>query len=237
VAGPVNVLWFAAGAFGVSILGMLFFVPAVARTAPSDKSYLHEVREGFTWLLHNRFMRAIVLAALIINLVISPIFGVAIPLFAKQQLGSARDLGILMRGVGVGAMIGSLGYGATGQRFSPRIRILAAVLLLGFPLAGLAFLPSLWISWALLLVTGIGSGMVNPLIQTVVQTRTPASLLGRVMGALTAGAMAATPIGLLLGGNVIAAIGLPGTMLVGAGVIFSVFLQLLVSRQLHDMRG
>lgn len=235
--GPVNVLWFAAGAFGVSILGMLIFVPALARTEPSGQSYLHEVREGFTWLLHNQFMRTIVLAALIINMVISPIFGVAIPLFAKQQFGSARDLGILMSGVGVGALIGSLAYGAIGQRFSPRVIILTAVLLLGFPLAGLAFLPSLWISWALLLVTGIGSGMVNPLIQTVVQTRTPPSLLGRVMGALMAGAMVAAPIGLLLGGSVIAAIGLPGTMLVAAGVIFAVFLLLLVSRQLHDMDG
>lgn len=134
-------------------------------------------------------------------------------------------------------MIGSLGYGAIGQRFSPRAIILVAVLLLGFPLAGLAFLPSLWVSWGLLLVTEIGSGMVNPLIQTIVQTRTPPALLGRVMGALMAGAMVAAPIGLLLGGSVIAAIGLPGTMLVAAGVILAVFLLLFLSRQLHELGG
>ena len=235
--GPVNVLWFAAGAFVVSILSMLIFVPTLAKTSPSGNSYLHEVREGFTWLLRNQVMRTIVLAALIVNMVTSPIFGVAIPLFAKQQFGSARDLGILMSGMGVGALIGSLGYGAIGQRFSPRAIILVAVLLLGFPLAGLAFLPSLWVSWGLLLVTGIGSGMVNPLIQTIVQTRTPPALLGRVMGALMAGAMVAAPIGLLLGGSVIAAIGLPGTMLVAAGVILAVFLLLFLSRQLHEIGG
>ncbi|MGI8484789.1 MAG: MFS transporter [Thermomicrobiales bacterium] len=217
--GPVNVLWFAAGAFVVSIGSMLIFVPALARTAPSGTSYLHEVREGFTWLLRNRLMRTLVLAALIINMVVSPIFGVAIPLFAKQQFGSASDLGIMMSGMGVGALIGSLGYGLIGQRFSPRTIMLTAVPLLGAPFAGLAFLPSLWVSWGLLLITGIGSGMVNPLLQTMVQTQTPPSRLGRMMGALIAGSMVAAPIGLLLGGSVIAAIGLSGTLLVAAGVI------------------
>ncbi len=85
----------------VSIGSMLIFVPSLAKTAPSGTSYLHEVREGFTWLLRNRLMRTLVLAALIINMVVSPIVGVAIPLFAKQQFRSASDLGIMMSGMGV----------------------------------------------------------------------------------------------------------------------------------------
>ena len=233
--GPVDVLWFAAGAFLVSIVGMAALVPPLSRAEPSGESYLAEVRAGLSFLIHHSLLRTIVLAAVIINLVLSPIFGVALPLFAKQEFNSARDLGILMSGLGAGGLIGALGYGAIGSRLTQRTMVLSAILLLGLPLTGLAILPSLWIAWALVLLMGIGTGVVNPLVQTLIQKRTPPPLLGRVFGAFMAGSMVASPAGLLLGGSFISWLGLSTTVLVAAGTVFAVFLLCLGNRALRDL--
>jgi hypothetical protein len=65
------------------------------------------------------------------------------------------------------------------------------------------------------------SGPVNPVFATVTQESTPAYLLGRVFGALTAIAQAAIPIGALVTGVAVQQAGLIPTI-VGMGVVYVV---------------
>ena len=69
------------------------------------------------------------------------------------------------------------------------------------------------------MVIGIGSGLLNPMVGTFLQITTPEQFMGRVMGLVRAGAMVAQPVGLLLGGAVIALFGFSTSILMIAGLM------------------
>jgi len=62
-------------------------------------------------------------------------------------------------------------------------------------------------------------GPVNPLLFTLGYEQIPPHLRGRVIGALTAGAWAAIPAGILLGGVLVDAVGVAATFL-GIGLCY-----------------
>ena len=69
---------------------------------------------------------------------------------------------------------------------------------MGLGYAAMAALPP----WPLMLLVsflqGISTGPINPLINTVLQRRTPDDMRGRVLGLLTGLGLCAAPAGLLL---------------------------------------
>ena len=60
---------------------------------------------------------------------------------------------------------------------------------------------------------GLVAGPINPLLFTVTTEIVPAHLRGRVFGAVRGGAWAAIPLGTLLGGVLVGAIGVAATFL------------------------
>lgn len=233
--GPVNVLLFNAGTFVFSGLVILVLIPAMERAAPSGESFMTDVRVGLAYVRDHDLIRTIVIAALFINMLFAPIFGVAIPVYANQELQSVRALGIMYGGEGLGALLGSFIYGRVAGRIRRRPYLLASVLILSLPLIPLAFSTDLWLSTAIVAVIGLGSGMVNPMIGTLLQQTTPEHLLGRVSGLVRAGAMVATPIGMLVGGTMIATLTYAGSFLLIAGLMIAIFTALSVNRALHAL--
>lgn len=128
--GPVNVLLFNAGTFIFSGLVILALVPALERAAPSGESFMSDVRIGLSYVRNHALIRTIVIAALLNNMLFAPIFGVAIPVYANQELQSVRALGVMYGGEGLGALTGSFIYGRVARRIQRRPYLLAAVLLL-----------------------------------------------------------------------------------------------------------
>jgi len=233
--GPVTVLWFNAGTFVFSGLAVFLLIPALDRAGASGESFMADVKVGLRYVADKALIRTIVWAALVINMLFAPLFGVAIPYFANQELQSVRALGIMLGGEGLGALAGSFLYGRLSARFKRRTFLLAAVLLLTLPVFPLATLPAEWAATGLLALVGIGSGLVNPMIGTFLQLTTPARLLGRVSGLVRAGAMVATPVGLVVGGTMIAVLSLSGTILLIGSALAIVLAVLWVNRSLHEL--
>jgi len=50
----------------------------------------------------------------------APFFAVMMPVFAKQEYGSATILGLMASAFALGALVGALVYGAVGHRISRR---------------------------------------------------------------------------------------------------------------------
>jgi MFS family permease len=71
-----------------------------------------------------------------------------------------------------------------------------------------------------LALAGLFSGVLNPIIYTVAYEQVPARLRGRVFGTMRAGAWASIPLGVLLGGVVVEAVGVSGTLL-GIGLLYA----------------
>jgi MFS family permease len=68
-------------------------------------------------------------------------------------------------------------------------------------------------------VVGFAAGPINPLLLTVASEVVPPRLRGRVFGATRAGAWAAIPLGILLGGVIVEQIGVAATFL-GIGLCY-----------------
>ncbi|MGL5808948.1 MAG: MFS transporter, partial [Nocardioides sp.] len=95
-------------------------------------------------------------------------------------------------------------------------------------------LPGFWwmVCWAAL--TGMFFGSVNPIANLAMQNRTPERLRGRVIGVMGSAAYVAGPLGYLVAGPLIDAIGVRSTFLGIAVVLLAVT---ICSAFLRSLRG
>jgi MFS family permease len=142
-----------------------------------------------------------------------------LPVFAKESFGSAADLGLMFGVFGGFALLGSLVFSAVGHRLPRRLTFVTCFLVWASDYLVLATLPSLPVTLAAMAVGGLAVGPINPLLGTLQYELVPKDLRGRVFGATTAGAWAAIPAGVLLGGVAVQAVGVAPTFL-GIGVCY-----------------
>ena len=212
--GATTALWIDAVSFLFSAALIAGIVPRVEGRAKEGEraGYFRELAEGIRYIWNRRLIRAIVLTVLVTNFLDAP-FAVVMPVFAREAFGSAADLGV-MYGVFCGfALAGSLAFSAFGHRLPKRRTFVCCFAVAPFAYLTLATEPSLPVALAALAAFGLAAGPINPLLGTLQFQLVPAELRGRVFGAITAGAWAAIPAGVLLGGVVVGAIGVGPTFL------------------------
>jgi MFS family permease len=214
--GATAALWIDAASFLFSAALVAALVPrphAEADRSASDSRFLAELSEGLRFIWQRPLVRAVVFMVLVTNLIEAP-GSVVLAVFAREEYGTAADFGLLVGVLGGGALAGALAYSAAGHRFPRRRTFL--VCFSGVPVGYLALAaqPSLEVAIAALALAGFAAGPINPLLFTVMTEIVPTELRGRVFGAVRGGAWAAIPLGILLGGAIVAGIGAPATFLV-----------------------
>jgi MFS family permease len=213
--GASAALWIDAASFLLSAALVAAFVPRPHEEAGQPRGggrFLSELAEGLRFIWQRPLVRAVVFMVLITNLIEAP-GSVVLAVFAREEYGTAADFGLLVGVLGGGALAGALAYSAVGHRFSRRRTFL--VCFSGVPVGYLALAsqPPLPLAVAALALAGLAAGPINPLLFTVMTEIVPTELRGRVFGAVRGGAWAAIPLGILLGGVAVAAIGAPATFL------------------------
>jgi MFS family permease len=91
--------------------------------------------------------------------------------------------------------------------------VLTAVLTFGIASLVISALPPLPIILVLCALVGLVYGPIGPIYNSVMQTRTPEHMRGRVVGVMTSMTYAAGPVGFMLAGPLIDAFGLSFTFL------------------------
>ena len=152
------------------------------------------------------------LTVLLTNLLDAPL-PVVMAVFAEAQYGSAADLGLMYGIFGGAALAGSLAYSWIGHRLPRRRTFVCCFAVIPLMYLALATEPTLPVALVALAIVGLGAGPLNPLIFTVTAELVPASLRGRVFGAVRAGAWASIPLGILLGGVLVETVGVAATFL------------------------
>jgi MFS family permease len=139
---------------------------------------------------------------------------VLLPVYARNELGGATDLGLLVGAYGAGGLAGAVAFGVASGRV-PR-RPLFVLVWAAYPVlwAALVPLPAVVAAAAILLVIGIVAGAIGPLEQVVRQERTPPELRGRVFATFMASLTFVVPPATLGAGLLIAAAGLRATVAV-----------------------
>ncbi len=236
VLGASNVLWIDAVSFLVSALLVAAAVPRLKiHAAPAPKKYLAGSLDALKFIWRDRVLLAIVLSVMVTNFLDAPSGAVILPVYAKQQFGSAFDLGLMFAAMGGGSLFGALVFGAIGHRLPRRLTFALMFVITGLRFWVLAAYPGLALVLVALVIAGIGAGPLNPIISTVEYERIPAHMRGRVFGAITAGAYMAIPLGMLLGGFAAEQIGIEWSLLVMGACYLVTTVSLLVNPALRDM--
>jgi MFS family permease len=230
VSGARNAIWFDAGSFVISAAIVWLLVPALkihaepaaveaAAHADSPRHYLAEIREGIQFILRDRLLLAIVLMVVVSNFIDTPYSGVLLPVYFQRFFDSALPLGLVLSASGGGALVTALVFGAVGQRLSRRAVFFGGFLLATVRFFVFALVPPVWALVVTALLSGFGSGPINPVISTISYERIPAQYRGRVLGSLTSLAYVAMPLGSVLGGLALQVVDIR-MLLVVLGVVY-----------------
>ncbi|MBU6148254.1 MAG: MFS transporter [Actinomycetales bacterium] len=180
---------------------------------------LAETRDGLRALWRDPLLRVITLAIVVLAGVYLPIEGVLLPTWFESRSEPAT-LGLILAAAAVGGVVGALAYPWLSARVSTRILFSVCAVGSGVVLLPMAALPPAVPFIALGLLLGLLWGPVNPLLNTLVQTRIPAGMQGRAFGLQTALFSAAPPIGYLVTGV--------ATLTMGVSVVFLIIAVLLI---------
>ena len=203
--GAVGSFWVTALAFVLAIacvagIRVTEEIVASRRSAGEEhEAFWTSTLRGIGVLWRDRPLRVLTLAICVLAMVYMPTEAVLMPVHF-QALGEPGAYGLTLTMLAAGGMIGSFSYGWLAGRLS-RHRIAVLVMLaVTVAIIPMAFLPPLPVFVTAGFLLGLGWGPMNPLLNSLVQTRVPPHVQGRVYGAQTALFYAAPPIGLLLAG-------------------------------------
>jgi MFS family permease len=174
--------------------------------------------EGFRFCWHHRLIRPLLLLISVVSLLAFP-FTVLMPVFADQILhGGPRGYGILTAASGVGSLAGGMIL-ATRHTVSGLLRWTGLFTAVG-GVALLLFGASqvFWLSFVLLVITGIGLMLGIGSANTLIQDAVPDELRGRVTAIYAMAFLGMAPIGSLLAGLAAERVGAPLTVVAGGSV-------------------
>jgi MFS family permease len=217
LVGTANVLWLDAASFAGSAALVAIGVPAAlaGRQAPSgDSSYLGEVLAGLGSLVRSPLMLTVAVTVGITNLLDAPLNTVLIPVYARQGHGGSAGVGVLLGAMAAGGMIGNLLWGVLGRRLPRRLSFVLAFAVIGLVFFGIAASPNVAVAAVCLFLAGVGGGPINPIVVTTIHENVAPALHGRVLAATRSVAFAMFPVGALIGGIAVQALGLTPVLLI-----------------------
>jgi len=179
---------------------------------------MERVREGLTFVRHDRNALALVANTAVLSLCGFP-FVVLLPVFARDVLRvGAGGLGVMTALIGVGALAAALSLAAVGPQLRRGALVAWASPAFGLAVAGFAYAS--WYPLALTILALAGFAMVlnNAASNTLLQSLVPDTLRGRVMSIWSLVFVGFAPIGSLLLGALAGRIG-PSPALALGGVI------------------
>ena len=237
--GASNLLWLDATSFFLSALLIGLAVPStvvtVSRKEQSVEQATGTVLDGLRFILHNRLLLSLILTSTITNLLDAALFGVGMPVYAKQIWGSVLPIGLLSATFGGCAFLSTVLFGTFGHRLPRRMTFALCYIAIGVRFWALAFRLPLPVLVPIYAFNGLAVGPLNPIGMTVEQEITPVEMRARVFGATTAGYLAGIPLGGLVGGYLINWVGLlPALFTMGTAYLL-VTGSLLVNPALKDM--
>lgn len=158
------------------------------------------------------------------NSLILPIFGIQILHLQPAQLG------LLFSAAGLGTILGALTVASLGDFQYKGILLLVSLLVWTSSLVIFALSHIFWLSLLALLLFGIAQNGVGATTITLLQTRVPPQMRGRVMSLNTLLIMGVRPMGDFPASGLIALVGGPLTVLLCASIVGVYSLYLLIAR-------
>ena len=221
--------------FAVMVALMLMRLNRRARTLERRGTVASQLLEGLAYVGGSKPLRAIMTLLAFVSLVGFP-YTVLMPVFARELLGGGPyTLGLLMGAIGCGALAGALFLAARRSVLGLGRIIPLAASVFGGALIAFSFSRVLWLSLAILVVSGFGFMVQMASSNTVIQTIVDDEKRGRVMSFYVMAFLGTAPFGSLLAGTLSTRIGAPHTLLIGG--VCCIAAALWFARGLPELRA
>ncbi len=214
--------FFLNGASFLAVIGALLAMKLSPMGPSVQRGHLwRDIKEGLLVVRENRLIMALVIMIGMMSL-----FGMSFvnlfPAWAVNVLGGdATTNGYLQSARGVGALIAALGIATLVARGGRGKMITAGMFLFPAALIAFSFTRSLPFALGVLLFVGAGAITMMNVANSLVQTLSPDSMRGRVMGIYTLSFMGFLPIGSLIVGAFAQRFGEPLTVMLSALVMLA----------------
>ncbi|MEV6051255.1 MFS transporter [Streptomyces sp. NPDC052107] len=186
--------------FGVSFYGA-FGLPALPPQGEPSRAGLHGVLDGLRFLAGHRVVRGALITDLAATVLSFPVS--LFPLVNAERFGDdPRTLGLFLSALAVGGVTATALSGAVTRLGRPGPVMLGAAAVWGAALVLFGLTTNPLLGLALLAVAGAGDAISVVSRSTIVQTRTPDALLGRVTAAEQIVGQAGPSLGNVRGGLV-----------------------------------
>ncbi|MGH3452839.1 MAG: MFS transporter, partial [Nocardioidaceae bacterium] len=237
LVGPLAALWATAIGFALAVgLTLLIRIegagPPPAHERP--RSIWHGTVEGVVYVWRDPLLRALAALDCVLIAAYLPFESVLLPVHFNQ-IDAPSQLGLVVTAMSGGTIIGSLAYPMLVRRVRRRQLFVWSVFSTCGTLLGLAAYPGFVLMVVLGVLVGLCWGPVSPIVNLAMQVRTPEQLRGRVIGVLTSVAYAAGPLGLLVAGPLVDAIGVRPASLAFAGLLLAAALACFGVSALHQL--
>jgi MFS family permease len=239
VAGPPLAVAVDAATFAVAAIIAAIWVrvaPAPASRPPS-RGYRRDLMAGLRFIRGDRLLLGIIAMVAVTNLLDQGLSEVMVPVWVRDEIGTASALGVIGGVAGAGALLGNLIGAWIGPRVSRRALYTTGFLVGGAPrflvLAATGLLPPVL---AVHLVSDAFAGSLNAVIGATSYERIPEELRARVLGTIRATAWVGIPFGALFAGYTVEALGLRGALLAFGAAYLLTTLAPLVFPSWRQMR-
>jgi MFS family permease len=202
-----------------------------------DKNNTHilpDLKEGARYTFGSPTIRAILIQVSSMSL-IGMSYVVLMPIFTKDVLhGGPQTLGMLVAGVGIGALFGAL-FLASRKETGGLLKMIGVASLI-FSGALIAFSFSRWFPLSLGISLFLGFGMMAQMVScnTVIQTIVDDDKRGRVLSFYTMSFLGISPFGALIMGSLASRLGAPVSTFIGG--VCCMLIVLLYLRRLPVLR-
>ena len=187
--------------------------PPLPRASPWS-----DLLEGLQHVWHTPRLRAAMSLAALVNLCAFPLSGGLMPYIARDVFGlDQQGLGWLVASYATGALLGSLGMSAFGVHLRPARTVLVACVAWYLCLLGLALPIGAPMAMALYVAAGLNQSLSMVALSIILLRTTSERFRGRVMGVRML-AIYTLPIGLLVSGPIVAAVGFRGLVVLYVGL-------------------
>ena len=217
-AAGVAACFFVNAASYLAVLWMLAIMRppfAGASEAPTERS---SFQGGLRYILDTPEPRLLTLLTTTFS-IFGFSFAAMLPVYAAQVLGAgARGYGGLMSGVGIGAAAAALFVAAMGHRVHREGRVFAFAMLFGGALLATSLATTFIPAFVLLTMAGCTWALTAILTNTLLQTKAPDHLRGRVMGFYSFMVVGMSPFGALQAGWVSEHFGVRSSLGIGGSI-------------------
>ena len=203
--GPINSFWIPGALFifaAVCILALRVGdagQDARAESSAIQKNFWREATQGFAVLWRDPYLRTITIAMIFLAGVYLPTESLVLP-FYFEATDNALGLGIVISAMAAGGVLGAFSFGFLSRRLT--YKTIARLALIGtiVALIPMSLLPPMPVIAGFGFLMGLAWGPMNPLINSLVQTRVQPDVQGRVYAVQLSLFYAFPPIAMLITG-------------------------------------